>query len=240
MKGNKIWNDPEWRVLRKRANDLGVPAHSIKSTKINNMSILVDERANTSISTNDAGNHKKVSLTFKIPKIKPPQLSSKQSKIALASAGIIGISIISSYVILNRGGNREEPRDVLSETSQLPSFDTILPDGKEGETTSGKIGYDPERKVASYTDKIGTTAITVSQQELPEKLKENPDEEVRKIAESFSVTEVINESNPRAYLGNDVEGPQTVIFHKNGLLVFILSSKMIEKDEWAQYITNLL
>lgn len=239
-KGNDIWNDPEWDALRRRIN---------KRTSSDNPKMATvgpkQQKPVTEAPKSPAVPKKiEVSLNLTVPKIrlpKPPKFTSKQIKIGLACVGILTVSIFASVFIANRNkGSSTDGNDVLSDSAQEPEFETVLPEGKKEETTSGKLGYDPQRKVASFTDKIGTASITVSQQELPEAFKANPDEEVKKVAEGFSATEVINESNPKAYLGNDVAGPQTVIFHKKGLLVFILSDKQVDKDQWAEYITKLL
>lgn len=236
MAANNLWDDPEWERLRRQAHN------KPGSAKISRKR-LVDAKLRQSIQPipdKTAGSKKKMELSLKlsVPKV---NLTKKQQKSGLLLAGAILLVLIGLgvYKLVDKP-NGNETTDVLAETSLEPEFDTVLPDGKADETSSGKVGYDPERKVASFKDKIGTVDITVSQQPLPEAFKTNPNEEVKKLAEGFSATEVINESNPRAYLGNDVNGPQTVIFHKNDLLIFILSNKPIEKDQWAQYITRLL
>jgi len=213
---NKSWldDDPEWDVLRQRIekNPAQIPENTSKEPK-----------------------NKQLQWNISLPK-----LNRKKIGVGIAAFSIIGLSLVVSKNLPSLLKKKPTNAGVLSDVAQEPQFDTVLPDGKKEETSSGKIGYDAERRVASFTDMIGTANITVSQQELPEAFKANPDEEVKKVAEGFSATEIINESNPKAYLGNDVAGPQTVIFHKKGLLVFIFSTKPIEKDQWAEYITKLL
>lgn len=238
-KRNDLLRDPEWDKLQRR---LGTRTAGTTNQSGPN-SHKQEKPTAEPVRTTEEPKKVQVSLNLTLPKLKLPKLpkiSKKQLKIGSATAAILGISILASLAIFNRGNKPTDANDVLADTAQEPTFDTLLPSGKREETTSGKLGYDPERKVASFTDNIGTTTITVSQQPLPDQFKINTDEEVKKLAEGFSANDVINESNPKAYLGTDVSGAQTVIFHKNNLLVFILSSKSIEKDLWAEYITKLL
>jgi hypothetical protein len=240
--GNNIWDDPEWDKLRSRVNGGSVSKGSRKQKIPNTVKDTAYAKKPVPEVSDAPEEAKKVnlSLNLTLPKVKIPKISKKQLKIGLASFAIIAASVAGSILIINNRDKADEPTDVLADVATEPEFDTVLPDGKREETASGKIGYDPKRKVASFTDTLDTATITVSQQELPEPFKTNPDEEVKKLAEGFSATEVINESNPKAFLGNDVSGAQTVIFHKKGLLVFILSNKPVEKDLWAEYITKLL
>lgn len=235
-KKNDLLGDSEWEALRHRLS--ARPAASANQSRT--YSHKQKKPALEPVRTPEEPKKVQVSLNLSLPKVKLPKFSKKQLKIAAVCAAILGVSVLAGIIVNNRGDKPIEANDVLSGSSQEPEFDTVLPSGKQENTTSSKLGYDPERKVASFTDTIGTANITVSQQPLPEQFKENTDEEVKKVAEGFSANEVINESNPKAYLGTDVSGAQTVIFHKNNLLIFILSNKQIEKDQWAEYITKLL
>lgn len=132
----------------------------------------------------------------------------------------------------------DDPKGVLSASSQKPDFAYSLPKGKESEA-EGDVKYDAGKKVVNFRDSIGGVVITVSQQPLPEGLKEDTDNKVKKLAEDFAAKEVLSTANPTAYLGTSEKGPQTVIFAKNNLLVFIKSAKKIDNHDWAEYITNL-
>lgn len=121
----------------------------------------------------------------------------------------------------------------------IGSLTLLLPGGKQEATTSGKVEYDPEKRVASFMDKIGEVQITVSQQPVPDTFKAGPDEELDKLAKNLGATEIIVESNPKAYIGPSAQGPQTAVFHKQGLLVFIYSRTEVFKEDWASCITLL-
>jgi hypothetical protein len=240
MRGKGVWDDPEWQRLRKRINSR---TSSRATPTVNNAAIAKDTTdAIKAVKKPDNGPESikrlNLNLAITIPKL---DYFKKRKKLVLSLAGItvVGLASLGIYRLADKPAD-SDITDVLGENVIDPEFDTVLPDGKKESTEENKIGYDAQRKVASFRDNIGGVPITVSQQPLPEQLKSNPDEEVKKIAEGFSAYNVISESNPKAYLGNDVKGPQTVIFHKKGLLIFILSDRQIDKDLWAEYITKLL
>jgi hypothetical protein len=191
---------------------------------------------------------KKLQVQITVPKIKLPKLPAKLSaKVAnkrvriAASASLLVLVVagVSVQSLLSRQSKDDGSKGVLSTQDQKPDFTTLLPEGKESNTVSGDVAYDALRKVTSYTDTIMGQNVTVSQQPLPEDFKDNPDEKVKKLAEGFSATDLISTSSPKAYLGTSIKGPQTVIFTKNGLLIFILSTGKIDKHDWAEYITKL-
>lgn len=237
-------DDPEWQEL-KRQSELTTVVPKIKKPTVDKLK----SKLRSINPKNIPKQTKKVdvslklsipSIKFSVPKLpsipKPLQKLSRKARIGGSAAVIL---IIAIFLVTTSGDKNIEKTDTLGKSSTAPTYDTVLPGGKESNTTNGKLRFDPDKQVASFTDTIGPTTITVSQQPIPENFKNNIDEEVKKLAEGFSATEIINESNPKAYLGNDVKGAQTVIFHKNGVLVFILSSRAIEKYQWAEYITLL-
>ncbi len=239
----KFWLDDEdeWSDLRRRINKRPKPVVQKKVPKSKDVAARAPiKEPKKNIVTPE------VSIHLTIPKIKLPavrasKINRKRSAMVISSIGIIGV-VVAGVLVLGRIDSK--PSDgktagVLSESAQEPSFKTVLPDGSKEQTTSGKILYDPEKKVASYTDKIGSIDITVSQQPLPDKFISNTDDQVEKLAESFNAKEVVRASDPRAYIGTSAQGPQSVIFHKQSLLVFIFSNQTIEKAAWSEYIEKL-
>lgn len=176
-------------------------------------------------------------LRAKLPKELPYNLTYKKVGIgggALISVLVVGVIALS--INSHKGSNTGE-KGVLSASDQKATFATLKPSNKNSKPSNER--YDGQKKVASYVDSIGGVDITVSQQQLPGGFEDNTDEKVKKLAADFSATEVISTANPTAYLGNDIRGPQTVIFSKKGLLVFIFSVKAIDTHDWASYITGL-
>ncbi len=167
------------------------------------------------------------------------RINRKQLKISMAVFAVLLVGAIGTKFTVFRDKSKDAT-GVLSDKTNQPDFDTVLPDGKEAETDGGKIAYDSEKKVVSFRDTIALVPVTVSEQTLPESFKEDTQAKVENLAKSFNANEVINESTPKAYLGTSIKGPQTAIFHKNGLLIFIQSESKIDKNDWAAYITTLL
>jgi hypothetical protein len=180
---------------------------------------------------------KKPTVPKNLPKL-PKNLSYKQLGIgsgALVAALLIGVVAVN----LHRGSNNKpDSTGVLSASDQKPSFPTIAPTGNSAGKASA-MKYNAEHKIVTFVDSIGGVDINVTEQALPDNFKDNTDDKVKKLAEGFSANEVLSTANPTAYLGTSVEGPQSVIFHKNGLLIFIKSKNKIDNHDWAEYITNL-
>jgi hypothetical protein len=179
-------------------------------------------------------------------RLKAGYLASKQYVVRRKriAAGISVVAIIgaSAFGIVEYRKNAQAPTpgdtEVLSQNIEKPTFEYSLPDeGEKG--LDGPARFNAERKVVSFQDSIGSTAITVSQQPLPAGFETDTDNKVKKLAEEFSAKDVLVNANPTAYLGTDEKGPQTVIFSKKNLLVFIQSTKQIDKNDWAEYITSL-
>lgn len=229
-KGFWLEDDPKWNELRDRMDRR--PKAKIKPQ---------NNYTRPKVSRTDKTEPKKLNLSLSLSLPNMPRISRKHLAFSLVPLGVIIVGIISYNLMsgrtnkANTGGNS----GALSDTAQAPDFEIVLPNGKETETTSSNVGYDSKRKVASFTDRIGDIDITVSQQVLPENFKNDPDTKVQKLAQDFSATEVINESNPKAYLGSSVKGPQTVVFYKKDVLVFIFATGTIEKEDWTDYITRL-
>lgn len=262
-KSNGFWldDDPEWEALRQRIDNHKVKKNKPqKSTKISRDRIryaakkqpdkpvykkteLQPPKLPKSQPAPEKTEEKKevnVSLKLTLPKITLPKANIKRrhlmySGIVVATlvVGVGGFQAVKKF-----RSNDADPSGVLAETSE-PEFNTVLPDGKAEETTSKHISYDSKKRVASFTDLIANVQVTISQQPLPEEFKDDPDSKVAALARDFYATEVIETANPTAYLGTSEKGPQTVIFHKKDLLVFIQSVRPIDKPDWAEYITKL-
>lgn len=193
-----------------------------------------------------------VSIHISVPKLKKPQIKQLRSKLpkelpynltykklGIGSAALIGVLVVGviSLNMHSKGNKPTEGKGVLAAHDQKANFTTLHP--SDSTTNPSEQKYDAQKKVVSYTDSIGGVDITISQQQLPGGFQDNTDDKVKKLAQDFSANEVISTANPTAYLGTSIKGPQTVIFTKNGLLIFIQSTKKIDNHDWATYITSL-
>ncbi len=181
-------------------------------------------------------------LKFKRPKL--PTLPAKLSykRLGIAAGALCFMLAVGGFAVVSRSRGNEQSgptTGVLSSADQKPTFEYSLPTGAGHEVRSEDVRYVSNRQVVNFKDSIGGVPITISQQPLPDKFKKNTADEVKKLAEGFSATKVLSTANPTAYLGTSAKGPQTVIFAKKDLLVFIQSTKEIDDHDWAEYITNL-
>lgn len=236
-KRNDFWldDDPEWEALRQRTANK--PENKNPPTR---QPLAVEERIDAAPRASVEPKKVQVSLDLALPQLSLPKLT--PSQLRWAKFGLPAVAFMVLAVILVPKLFKSQPSHstgVLSSVVKEPEFKTVLPSGKKDETTNGSVAYDASKKVASFTDNISGVAVTVSQQPVPEPFKANLDDQVQKLAESFSANEIIASSTPKAYLGTSIKGPQTVIFAKKDLLVFITSDSKIEKDVWAEYITKL-
>ncbi len=207
----------------------------------------IDVSLNLTLPNLRLGNVKKkvhTGLSRAVPtpvKMQIKRRSKKQLLIGGAGLAVVVIAVIGMLAMVNGSSKGKfSDKGVLGEKSVKIDFKPLLPNGKTDETTAYKTAVDGQnRPIYTFTDKIGATDLTVTEQPLPESLKGDTDTKLATMAKDLYLTDVINASNPKAYMGTSVRGPQTVIFTKNGLLVFIQSQAKIDKDQWSEYVTRL-
>ncbi len=120
-----------------------------------------------------------------------------------------------------------------------PSYKTLLPTGKTIQSLGGWTRVSPPGRnpVYAYVDKLGGVQIDVSEQPLPDNLKS--DIAVQQLAQGFNATNKIDASGTTAYIGTSANGPQSVIYVKNNLLILIKSTAPASDALWAAYISSL-
>lgn len=183
-----------------------------------------------------------------VPKLaKLTKLRIGKKYLALGSVSLIlimaGIVVGNKYLFSDKnegaevaGTSKTTASDVPEPTSD-PQFEIVKPQGRD--LPKEKIAYDSKRNFAKYEDDINGTPITVSQQPLPESFKADPAGGVAKLARDFGATEELVTEDTKMYYGIDEKGPQTLIFTKNGVLIFIATSKEVEKLSLQVYAGNL-
>lgn len=138
-----------------------------------------------------------------------------------------------------RSNNRPTAEVNGQEVSSVPEYKTLTPNGDITDTTSQKINYDPQKKVASFTDKINGYEVTVSMQPIPDTFKPAIGDNVKKVAEQFAANTVLSVDNGAAYLGTSPKGPQSFVGYRGDLLVFMTSLQKIDDKAWADYFNSL-
>lgn len=128
------------------------------------------------------------------------------------------------------------------ETAVQPNFTPALPQGKTIEQLNGWQKLTPPSGGTSYyayNDTLAGVSIVVSQQVLPGKIKNNPDNEMADIARATNLSVKLKANDTLVYLGNNAKGPQSLMFVKNGLLFNIKSWSEIQNADWIGYINAL-
>jgi hypothetical protein len=182
----------------------------------------------------------------------------KISKKTVIILGMILITLIicaGCYFIFTKNPNAsangqinytDEATDQTSDTitdigKANPQFSTLLPSGKTISSLGGWTLISPKDSdpVYTYTDKINGIGVNISEQELPENLKEDTNQKIENLALSFNASQKISISNQTVYIGTSTNGPQSVIFTKNNLLILIKSDTTVSNDQWTAYISSL-
>jgi hypothetical protein len=180
------------------------------------------------------------SLT-KIPSIR--MLTKRQLLILLVViVAIIGAMI---YIIVSSNSSQNNPDDQSSSTtgatSHTPTYSTVLPANKNIKQLGGWTRVSPpsSNPVFAYADTIDSTAITVSEQPLPDSFKSDPNGQIDALSQHFNAKNTFDAGGTTVHIGTSLKGPQSLILIKNNLLVLITSATKIDNAKWIEYITNL-
>lgn len=192
------------------------------------------------------GSKVEVSVNLSIPKVPLKKYarrykSSTYAKIMSVIIAVILVNVIAVSVVKKNNSSNDVKGAVAGQDgkSKSPDYKPLLPSGTAANTVSGNFSYDSEKKVTSFSDKIGEEEVTISQQPLPQDFKDNPDGRVEIFAKNANFNELIQTKSGRAHIGTSIKGPQSVVFHREGLLVFLRSEKKILNTDWVRYIDSL-
>lgn len=157
----------------------------------------------------------------------------KRFLIITACLLVFVIGITARGVFQEKPGNK--PSGGVQGATTSPNFPVLAPAGYN----SAGIRYDSQRKVASYSHTIRGVEVIVSQQALPENFKSDPQAKVSDLARKFNATKEIVAGEVTAFAGKSADGPQSVIFQKNEVLVFIYSPIELDSQSLTSFITEL-
>lgn len=189
--------------------------------------------------------------TEKIKKKSLAKISKLSKKQKIATAGILGILVVAVGVNTLRGdkpNNQTDNSGVLGQSqsqkipvNQSPEFAVLKPADKKVEDLGGFARVSPPGSAAAYTfvDNINGTSIKVTQQEIPPSIKEKPVVGLEKLAKDFNASQIVQIDDVAAYIGLSEQGPQTLIFLKDGLLVFIVAEREVPELQWVEYVSKL-
>lgn len=187
--------------------------------------------------TRTPGYQKSKSLISKVPRRHLLRVGGAVCAIAL-------VSMTSNYLRSSQDTTQatDIPRSSAPQlTRGTPDYDTVLPAGKSIEQLGGwtRISPPDRNPVFAYVDKIGNSPINVSQQPLPKDMEADSAKGLEELAQNFKANQKITVGTTTVYIGTSAEGPQSVIFNKNDLLILIKSTVPVESNDWAEYINSL-
>ncbi len=194
-----------------------------------------------------SGEPQEIAISLSLPKApklpkRLPGYKSEYKKQYIVGVSLLAIPLLVLSIGLfahNSATKDSKKTDVLGQktVAAKPDFSTIKPTTTENQATALK--YDASKKVATFNDVLASVPITVSQQPLPSDFKSDPTGKVENLAKQFNANDKISVSDATAFSGISIKGPQTVIFTKNDLLVFIFADKKIDTLTWSKYIESM-
>jgi len=158
--------------------------------------------------------------------------------IIIASIAVVAIAVpVTAGIVISR---QNDTANIAAEKGERPAFATILPKGKSIDDLSGWSRVSPTTSdpVFAYNDKIAGVSVNISEQPLPKAFEGNPDAQVAELTKGGAYNE-ITAGNVKAYVGTSAQGPQSVVFSKNNLLILIKSKQKIDNEDWSKYIESL-
>ncbi len=231
----EVWADQ--KRIRKEDKSL---EKEYKNAKAKTKALKKQLKANERLGKND-----EIAINISIPqlpkidKLKLTRLKDKlPNKHILTTKPIIicGVIVllIFSVLIVNNLFNRDKTTSVAGskKVEQNPDFDALESSSK----SSKKPVFDEAKKVASFKDKVGSADLVVSQQKLPDTFKGDPAGKLAEFAKNNYLNDYVEVGETKVYIGQSIKGPQTLVFIKNGLLVFVSSDKTVKNSDWIEYI----
>ena len=124
-------------------------------------------------------------------------------------------------------------------SSKTPSYAPLTPETVTNGQVSG-AQYDNKKQLYKYNDEYKGVSLTISQQPIPDQLRDNPAKIADIAKTSISATEKILTTNGDAYIVTDEKtNTQRLVLVHRQLLVFIQSYDRLDNVDWLVYIQNL-
>lgn len=172
-----------------------------------------------------------------------------KARILFVGAGLVLVFSLSGYLLLARGEDENPIDDSLIagplSPDQLergtPGYPVLTPQGEDIDDKGGWVRISPDDRdpVYAFVDSIGKVDISVSQQPLPEEFRKDTAQSIERLARDFGATEKVTSNGTAIYIGSTVEGPQSVILSRDGLLILIKSTDRIPSRQWSDYVAAL-
>jgi hypothetical protein len=252
-------DDPEWEILRRRAEKRPVPKKLKQQARPQPKLRLPREEPRAEVTKQVAEKEVVVNLRFRMPRFKLGVkqrfrrlrrrwllLAARKKKMVITGAVVICLSGGFGVVSMLKGGGQNSPGSGPTVTAQQQAeadFNPLVPlanlTDANGQQSKPDFKYDKEKKVLGYVAEFNGAQLTISQQHAPEGLKSNP-AKLMSLAESLKATTPMDTQKGTAYIATDEKSKaQVAVFTTDDVLVFVRSSKSLDEDEWQTYINQL-
>jgi hypothetical protein len=187
--------------------------------------------------------HKLKELPLKVRKFITGLGKKQRIGVAVAASVVVVLMILPLLPRFYSGVNGLDSSGSAAsqKANEKPDFHAVLPTGKSITDLGGwkRISPPGNDPVFAYADNLRNVRIAVSQQPLPASFRSNVDANVSKLAKDYAATKKVSSGSTNIYIGTSYQGPQSVIFSKNDLLILIKSDQKIEDNAWAWYADQL-
>lgn len=242
-------DDPEWELLRRKAEKLPISKPLKREIATHQTQRAGAEHPRFKTQTGVERSEKEMIVNVKIafPKVKIPNIKEiyTNHKIKIhKTIGVVAIVAVlaaapTMFSVLNNNTTEVKGTSVRDQASFTP----LIPIGSKtvgNEKSKLEYTFDNEKNVLGYSTEYNGAVMTVSQQQLPEKVKNNPGE-LGYIAKSIRAENQLQTQNGLVYLADDINTKtQTVLFSKNNLLIFINANNRLDSSEWIFFINQLI
>lgn len=182
-----------------------------------------------------------IDINITLPKIRLPKLP--RIHVAWSTvlrwgglAALVGMVVFATPQIIQLKG--QKARENTGSSQSKPAYAPLEPDTSSG-TVSG-AQYDSKRQLYKYNDTYKGASLTISQQTLPDALREDKSKLKDVAKASIGATEKFDTVHGDVYITtDDSTGMQRMVVAHRQLLVFIQSSKTLSNSDWVTYIQAL-
>ena len=148
-------------------------------------------------------------------------------------------------IALLAGGNvwlrktNEAARLAKQSGSEQPTYAPLKPSISDKSSVDASSVYSAKQQLYKYNDTYLGSSLTISQQPLPDDIKQNPDKLAKIAEQSIGATDSFDTANGKVYIATSEGGYQRLVLVHRQLLLFITSPKRLEITDWVAYIQAL-
>ncbi|PID98816.1 hypothetical protein CSA80_03840 [Candidatus Saccharibacteria bacterium] len=183
-----------------------------------------------------------VSIQISMPSFRPPKLAIPWRRLRpwVIAITLLGVGIIGGKMLLSLTQQQPVKEKVPTIVQAELGFRPLAVLGASDDSSNAKRpAYDEERKLYTFYHTFKGAHITVDQQPVPEKLKDNK-AAVRELARNIGADEQVATSLGTLYLSSSEDAAgQRLMLVNNKMLMFIQSTKAFSNADWVAYIQDL-